>query len=196
MGQIAFSQDRWAPFSGPGHWNDPDMLVVGTVSLAQPMHYTHLTADEQYTHITMWSLLSAPMLIGCDLEKLDVFTLSLLTNDEVLAINQDALGSGAIKVSGPPFTVPAFGAAPTDNPGGNAMVYSKSLEDGTIAVGLFNVGPQEMTIPVQFADLKRSGRQRVRDLWRQKDLGDFQDRFSTTVPSHGAVLIKIGTPRR
>ncbi|MES2462131.1 MAG: putative Ig domain-containing protein, partial [Armatimonadota bacterium] len=98
MGQIAFAQDRWAPFSGPGHWNDPDMLVIGTVSLSQPMHYTHLTADEQFTHVTMWSLLSAPLLIGCDMEKLDAFTLSLLTNDEVLAVNQDALGRGAVKV--------------------------------------------------------------------------------------------------
>ena len=196
MGQIAFSQDRWAPFSGPGHWNDPDMLVLGTVSLAQPMHQTHLTADEQYTHITMWSLLSAPMLIGCDLEKLDPFTLSLLTNDEVLAIDQDALGKGAVKVSGPAFTVPPYGAPPQDNPGGNAMVYSKPLEDGTLAVGLFNVGPQEMTVTVGFADLKLTGRQRVRDLWRQKDLGDFQGSYSAAVPSHGTVLVKIGTPRR
>ena len=196
MGQIAFSQDRWQPFSGPGHWNDPDMLVLGTVSLGQRMHYTNLTPDEQYTHITMWSLLSAPMLIGCDMEKLDPFTLSLLTNDEVLAVNQDALGKGPIKVSGPAFTVPPYGAVPSDNPGGNAMVYSKTLEDGTLAVGLFNVGPQEMTVAVNFADLKRTGRQQVRDLWRQKDLGAFQGSYSTVVPSHGAVLVKIGTPRR
>jgi len=196
MGQIAFSQDRWSPYSGPGHWNDPDMLVVGTVSLAQPMHYTHLTADEQYTHISMWCLLSAPMLIGCDMEKLDAFTLSLLTNDEVLAIDQDALGSGAVKVSGPSFTVPAYRADPADNPGGNAMVYAKLLEDGTQAVGLFNVGPKDETVTVNFADLKIQGKQRVRDLWRQKDLGDFSDRYSAVVPSHGVVLVKVGAPRR
>lgn len=194
MGQIAFSQDRWAPFSGPGHWNDPDMLVIGTVSLSQPMHYTHLTADEQFTHVTMWSLLSAPLLIGCDMEKLDAFTLSLLTNDEVLAVNQDALGKGAVKVSGPEFKVPQYGVSPADNPGGNAMVYAKTLEDGTQAVGLFNVGPQEMTITVNFADLKLKGNQKVRDLWRQKDLGDFRDSFRTTVPSHGVVLVKVGKP--
>jgi alpha-galactosidase len=196
MGQIAFSQDRWAPFTGPGHWNDPDMLVLGTVSLSQPMHYTHLTPDEQYTHITMWSLLSAPMLIGCDMEKLDPFTLSLLTNDEVLAVNQDALARGIVKVSGPAFTVPANGAAPADNPGGNAMVYSKALEDGTVAVGLFNVGPQEMPVTVNFADLKRTGPQRVRDLWRQMDLGALSGSYTATVPSHGAVLVKVGTPHR
>ncbi len=196
MGQIAFSQDRWAPYSGPGHWNDTDMLVLGTVSLSQPMHYTHLTADEQYTHISMWSLLSAPMLIGCDMEKLDPFTLSLLTNDEVLAVNQDALGKGAVKVSGPAFKVPAYGAASGDNPGGNALVYSKPLEDGTLAVGLFNVGPQEMTVTASFADLKLTGRHKVRDLWRQKDVGVYSDNYSASVPSHGAVLVKIGTPRR
>ena len=196
MGQIAFSQDRWQSFSGPGHWNDTDMLVLGTVSLAQPMHYTHLTPDEQYTHISMWSLLSAPLLIGCDMEKLDPFTLSLLTNDEVLAVNQDALGKGAVKVSGPAFTIPAYGAAPADNPGGNALVYSKELEDGTLAVGLFNVGAQEMPVSVNFSDLKLSGRRKVRDLWRQKDVGDFSDSYSATVPSHGVVLVKIGTPRR
>ncbi len=195
MGQIAFSQDRWARFSGPGHWNDPDMLVLGTVSLAQPMHSTHLTPDEQYTHISMWSLLSAPMLIGCDMEKLDSFTLSLLTNDEVLAVDQDALGTGPIKVSGPAFTVPPYGAVPADNPGGNAMVYSKTLEDGTLAVGLFNVGPQETTVAVNFVDLKLTGRQPVRDLWRQKNLGVFQGSYRTVVPSHGAALVKIGTPR-
>ena len=196
MGQIAFSQDRWQPFSGPGHWNDTDMLVLGVVSLAQPMHYTHLTPDEQYTHITMWSLLSAPLLIGCDMEKLDPFTLSLLTNDAVLAVNQDALGKGAVKVSGPAFAVPGYNAPAADNPGGNAMVYSKSLEDGTLAVGLFNIGPAETTIAVNFADLKLSGRQKVRDLWRQKDVGSFRDSYSAVVPSHGVALVKIGTPRR
>ncbi|MBC8138145.1 MAG: putative Ig domain-containing protein [Fibrella sp.] len=196
MGKIAFSQDRWAPFTGPGHWNDPDMLVVGVVSLAQPMHYTHLTPDEQYTHISMWSLLSAPMLIGCDLGKLDPFTLSLLTNDEVLAVDQDALGKGAFKVSGPAFVPPKYGTPPADNPGGNELVYAKELEDGTYAVGLFNVGPTERNITVKFADLKKGARQPVRDLWRQKDMGNFRDSYSVAVPSHGVVLVKIGSPRR
>ncbi len=195
MGQIAFSQDRWQPFAGAGHWNDPDMLVLGTVSLAQPMHYTNLTPDEQFTHITMWSLLSAPMLIGCDMEKLDPFTMSLLTNDEVLAVNQDSLGKGLVKISGPAFTVPAYNTPPADNPGGNAMVYSKTLDDGTLAIGLFNVGPKPMDISVNFSDLGIKGPQKVRDLWRQKDLGQFKDSFSAPVNSHGTVLVKIGTPR-
>jgi alpha-galactosidase len=195
MAQIAFNQDRWQPFSGPGHWNDLDMLVVGTVSLAQPMHYTRLTPDEQYTHITMWSLMSSPLLIGCVMEKLDPFTLSLLTNDEVLAVNQDTLGKGVVKVSGPRFEVPPVNSPPIENPGGNAMVYSKQLDDGTMAIGFFNVGPTEMNISVNFADLKLTGPQKVRDLWRQKDLGNFRDSFSAPVASHGTMLIKIGTPK-
>ncbi len=81
----------------PGCWNDPDMLVVGWVGWGPALHPTHLTPNEQYTHISLWSLLSSPLLIGCDLTKLDEFTLNLLTNDEVLEVNQDPLG-----MPGPP----------------------------------------------------------------------------------------------
>jgi hypothetical protein len=82
-------------FARPGHWNDPDMLVVGWVGWGPALHHTALTPDEQYTHISLWSLLSAPLLIGCDLARLDPFTLNLLTNDEVLALDQDRLGRQA-----------------------------------------------------------------------------------------------------
>jgi alpha-galactosidase len=81
MSGIGFKQDEWARYAGPGHWNDPDMLVVGQVGWGPKLHPTKLTPDEQYTHISLWCLLSAPLLIGCDLERLDDFTLSLLTND-------------------------------------------------------------------------------------------------------------------
>ena len=83
----------------PGHWNDPDMLVVGKVGWGPNLHPTGLTPDEQYTHITLWCLLSAPLLIGCDMTQLDDFTLSLLTNDEVLAVDQDPLGKQATRIS-------------------------------------------------------------------------------------------------
>ncbi len=98
MSGIGFTQDRWAPHASPGHWNDPDMLVVGRVGWGNPKP-TRLSGDEQYTHISLWCLLSAPLLIGCDLEQLDEFTVSLLTNDEVLEINQDALGKQATAVA-------------------------------------------------------------------------------------------------
>jgi alpha-galactosidase len=207
MGEIGFSQDRWAPFAGPGHWNDPDMLVVGTVSLSQPMHRTHLTPDEQFTHISLWCLLDAPLLIGCDMERMDPFTQSLLSNDEVLDISQDALGKQAVRVAGPAFVPPAApgrgarggapatatapATAPADNPGGNGLVYAKPLEDGSLAVGLFNVGPKEEKVTAIWKDIGATGKRTVRDLWRQKDLGAFDAEFSATVPSHGVVLVKV-----
>ena len=72
-----FSQNKWVEFGGPGHWNDPDMLVVGMVGWGPKLHATGLTSDEQYTHITLWCLLASPMLIGCDMTQLDDFTLGL-----------------------------------------------------------------------------------------------------------------------
>ncbi len=94
MSGIGFRQDKAAPYAKPGNWNDPDMLIVGQVGWGN-LHPTRLTPDEQYTHISLWCLLSAPLLIGCDMEKFDDFTLNLLSNDEVLALDQDALGKEA-----------------------------------------------------------------------------------------------------
>jgi hypothetical protein len=176
------------------------------------------------------------------MDKLDAFTLNLLTNDEVLAVDQDALGKAAVRVSGPVFQpqAPAGGrGAPLppnnnlsfqeqiaisdalrkaiseadpdakrvleqypnytllsnlnmrNNPGGNGLVYEKPLEDGSIAVGLFNVGPRKEKVTAAWADLGLTGRRVVRDLWRQQDLGAFDKEFSMDVPAHGVVLVKI-----
>jgi alpha-galactosidase len=174
MNRKGFGEDKWTPFAGLGHWNDPDMLVVGYVGWGQP-HPTHLTPNEQYIHITLWSLLSAPLLLGCDLEKLDDFTLNLLTNDEVLAVNQDALGKQALCVVKE----------------GDLRVYAKELEDGSQAVGLFNLGEAAATVSVKWSDLKLSGNRSVRDLWRQKDLGKCSDEFHLSVAPHGTELVKL-----
>jgi len=179
MSGNGFNQTRWGKHARPGHWNDPDMLVVGWVGWGKP-HPTRLTPDEQYTHISLWCLLSAPLLLGCDLEKLDDFTLGLLTNDEVLAVDQDALGKQAARVVGDD-------KSPIN-------VYAKPLEDGTWAVGLFNRGPAETDVKVAWSALQLGGAQPVRDLWRQKDLGVASDGFSAKVPSHGVVLVKVGKP--
>ena len=90
---IGFAQEKWAPHTRPGHYNDADMLVVGYIGGWNPnnLHPTKLTPDEQYTHISLWCLITSPLLIGCDLDHVDDFTLSLLSNDEVLEINQDSL---------------------------------------------------------------------------------------------------------
>jgi alpha-galactosidase len=171
---IGFNQDKWAKFQRPGHYNDPDMLVVGQVGWGSP-HPTHLTADEQYSHISLWCLLGAPLLIGCDLEKLDDFTLGLLTNDEVLAIDQDPLCKQGTRV-----------ASEQD-----LDIYSKPLADGSLAVGLFNRGMDDAAITANWDNLKLSGKQRIRDLWSQKDLGIFDGKFQAEVPSHGVVLVRF-----
>jgi len=171
---IGFTRDRWAPYSGPGHWNDPDMLVVGVVGWGKP-HPTRLTPDEQYTHVSLWCLLAAPLLLGCDLEKLDEFTLSLLTNDEVIEVNQDPLGKQATRVAGEWCS----------------DVYAKPLEDGGWAVGLFNRGAKAMKVSLAWSDLKIAGRQRVRDLWRQKDIGTFEGVYEAEVAPHGVVMVKV-----
>ena len=171
---IGFAQDRWAPFQSPGHFNDPDMLVVGQVGWGNT-HPSRLTPDEQYTHISLWALLGAPLLIGCDLGALDDFTLGLLTNDEVLEVDQDPLCRQATLVA----------------KSGDAQVFAKQLEDGSWAVGLFNLGPESQTVTVSWSDLKLDGPHRVRDLWRQKDIGSFPEKFSAEVASHGAGLIRV-----
>ena len=172
---LGFSQAKWAPFVGPGHFADPDMLVLGLVGWGPKLHYTQLTVDEQYTHMSLWSLLSSPLLIGCDMAQLDDFTLSLLTNDEVIEVNQDPMGKMAM---------PVFEA-------NQMVVYQKALEDGSIAVGIFNRSDKAQDFKLTWKMLGVRGKQTVRDLWRQQDLGTFEKDFSTKVNSHGACLIKL-----
>ena len=178
MSGIGFKQDKAAPFSKPGNWNDPDMLIVGQVGWGKT-HPTRLTPDEQYTHISLWCLLASPLLIGCDMEKFDDFTLNLLSNDEVLAVDQDALGKGALCVINH----------------GDLRVYEKDLADGGRAVGFFNLGrtPAEISFN-EFALLNVTGKQVVRDLWRQKNVATVdaaKDSLLLTIPAHGVVLYKF-----
>jgi alpha-galactosidase len=173
--EIGFNQDAWVPFGGPGHWNDPDMLVVGWVGWGPQLHATHLSPAEQYSHISLWAMLSAPLLIGADLERLDAFTLNLLTNDEVLAIDQDALGVSARRVAT---------MGPID-------VYQKPLEDGTAALGFFNRGEEAHTFPVNLERLGLGGARVLRDVWRQQDIGTFTQQFDVTVEPHNVKLYKV-----
>ena len=178
MSEIGFKQDKAAPFAKPGNWNDPDMLIVGQVGWGKT-HPTRLTADEQYTHISLWCLLASPLLIGCDMEKFDDFTLNLLGNDEVLAVDQDELGKGALCVINH----------------GDLRVYEKDLADGSRAVGFFNLGakPAEMSFN-EFAPLGLKGKQTVRDLWRQKNIITIDAAKASlplTIPAHGVVFYKF-----
>ncbi|MDD5509095.1 MAG: family 43 glycosylhydrolase, partial [Bacteroidales bacterium] len=172
-----FSQTMQAPYAGPGHWNDPDMLVLGWVGWGPSLHKSRLTPDEQYTHMSLWCLLSAPLLLGCDLTRLDDFTLNLITNDEVLAIDQDALGQQA--------TLQIIEE--------EIQVWVKSLEDGSRAVGVFNLGDHSRKYDLDLKKLGLTENQAVRDLWRQKDLGTADGKFSCIVPSHGVVLVRLST---
>jgi alpha-galactosidase len=174
MAGIGFAQNGHEKYAGPGHWNDPDMLVVGMVGWGN-LHPTNLTPNEQYTHISLWCLLTSPLLIGCDMTKLDDFTLGLLTNDEVLEVNQDPLGKQAALLAR----------------NGSVEVWAKQMEDGSKAVGLFNRGRIEAPVTVKWSDLGIAGKQIVRDLWPQKDLGAFENEFTAKVARHGVVLIRV-----
>jgi alpha-galactosidase len=172
MSSHGFGQDKWARFAGPGHWNDPDMLEIATRERHQP----GLTPNEEYTHMTLWCLDSAPLLLGNDLSHMDAFTLNLLENSEVLAVSQDSLGKQGVCA----------------DRGDNWRVYAKPLEDGSTAVGLFNTGTNgAITVTAKWSVLKLKGKHLVRDLWRQKNLGEFDGQFSMPVAPHSAELVKI-----
>ena len=178
MSTIGFEgQERWAGFTGPGNWPDADMLVLGKVGWGRKMHWTELTPWEQYTHITLWSILASPMLLGCDMAMLDPFTLSLLCNNEVLDVNQDPLG-----IKGTVFAK-----------GEGHVVYVKPLEDGSVAVALFNLGDQERTMGFTPHKIGLYGEQTVRDLWRQQDVGKVtaKERWETTVQPHGCAFYRL-----
>jgi alpha-galactosidase len=174
MSGIGFNQNGHEKWAGPGHWNDPDMLILGKVGWGH-LHPTRLTPNEQYTHISLWCLLCSPLLIGADMSQLDPFTFNLLANDEVLAVNQDATGQQASRKAKK----------------GETEVWAKDMSDGSKAVGLFNRGEGATEVTVQWADLGLSGQRLVRDLWRQKDEGKFADSFTANVPRHGVCLVRI-----
>ncbi|MBQ9191216.1 MAG: alpha-galactosidase [Bacteroidaceae bacterium] len=163
-----------AKYSSVGHWNDPDMLVVGKVGWGDNLRETRLTPDEQYTHITLWTLLASNMLIGCDIAQMDEFTLNLLCNNEVNAVNQDILGQQADRISKE----------------GDIEVWSRPLADGTIALGIFNIGDKEQTVDMRTLIPAKEPLKTIRDLWRQKDLSTSE--LNCTIPAHGCRYLKVG----
>jgi alpha-galactosidase len=160
------------------------MLVVGRLGWGG-IRDNQLTRDEQVTHISMWAILAAPLLIGCDMTQLDDFTLRLLCNDEVLAVNQDPLGKQGQCIR----EVRRLGG------GGHVLqheaVYVRRLEGGDMAVGLFNRGLEAALIEVSRGELRVDGDAQVRDLWAREGLGTLGDGLALGVPSHGAQLVRI-----
>ena len=166
MDKIGFSQFAIASYIGPGHWNDPDMLEIGNGGMS---------TDEYRTHMSLWSLLAAPLLAGNDLRTMSEETKSILMNTEVIAIDQDPEAKPVKKISEQ----------------GPLVIAARPLKDATWAVGLFNRGDAVAKMSVAWSDLGLHGNLMVRDLWAHKDLGKVADQFTADVPSHGVVLITI-----
>ena len=145
MSNLGFRQYKYYHTHGPGYWNDPDMLVVGHISCDTPIHPTHLTPIEQITHISLWAILAAPLLIGCDLTRLDEFTFNLLTNTEVIEVDQDPLGQMGKRVI----------------KRGSIEVYKRLLWDGTYAVAVFNRSNTTRVFELKIQIGRASCRERV-----------------------------------
>jgi alpha-galactosidase len=165
MSQIGFSQAGLAKFAGPGHWNDPDMLEVGNGKMK---------TEEYRTHMSLWAMLAAPLLAGNDLTTMTPETIALLTNKEVIAIDQDKLGKQGdrVWVEGP------------------LEIWARDLAGGGKAVALFNRHPQPMPMQVTFGQVGFKGAVTVRDLWAAKDLGKI-DHYEAVVPGHGVVMLRV-----
>ena len=163
-----------ADAAGPGGWNDPDMLVVGPMR-SNGFTTSRLTPNEQYAHMSLWAIMAAPLFIGCDMERLDPLARSLLTNDEMLDINQDALGRAGRPVVRKP----------------DHDVWLRPLADGSWALAFFNRTWEEHELAADFAALGLPASCAVRDVWPQRDLGVFTGRFAASIPGHAALLYRL-----
>jgi alpha-galactosidase len=157
-----------ASYAGPGHWNDPDMLEVGNGGM---------TDTEYRSHFSLWSILAAPLIAGNDLRNMRPEIQNILTNKEVIAVDQDSLGREGERVG----------------KDGNLEVWAKQLKDGSRAVVLFNRGGTEEKITAAWDALGYPDHlaASVRDLWQHKDLGKFTGKFSSSVASHGVVMVSV-----
>ena len=155
------------------------MLPLGHLSVkfrsVGPDRQTRFTRSEQVTVLSLWSLLPSPLMLGANLPDNDAWTLSLLTNPEVLAVDQDSAGNAARRILHDDVS----------------EVWERTLSDGSIAVGLFNVDGLDGSVSVPLQDLGLSGRYTGRDLWLRKDLGVVPDTLTMSVPAHSAVLIRL-----
>ena len=169
---------KWQPVGGIGHWPDADMIPIGHIgikcTIAGRERQTRFSKSEQIMLMTLWALAPSPLMLGNNLPDTDEWTLSLLTNDEVLAVNQDVLGSPARRVTQTSGT----------------EIWVKELKDGSKAIGLFNRTAAVASVELDWNDSKLTGKQTLRDLWAHKDLGTFEAKYSVNVPAHGAVLIR------
>ncbi len=166
MAEIGFNQAGLAPYAGPGHWNDPDMLEVGNGGM---------TGDEYRTHMSLWALLAAPLLAGNDLSRMTPETLRILEDKDVIAIDQDPLGKQGTRLKQE----------------GLMETWSKPLSGGAVAVGLFNRTdtPQPMTLFLQTASIPATAK--VHDIWANADVASPNGIYAATVAAHGVVLLRL-----
>ncbi len=174
---IGFSNEKHWEYARPGAWNDPDYILIGWIGTNHGKDFKHttLTPNEQYAYMSMWSLMAAPLIFSGDMTRMDAFTLNVLCNAEVIAVDQDPLGKQAKPL----------------RQNSDELVLVKDLEDGSKALGLFNLSAQPLRISVARNELGIAGKQTVRDVWRQKDLGSFDKTFEAEVPRHGVVFVRV-----
>jgi alpha-galactosidase len=177
--QIGLSNARHFRYAKPGCWNDPDYLLIGwigdTAQLGSGFRRCTLTPDEQYAYMSLWCLMAAPLIHSGDMTKLDAFTLSVLCNAEIIEVDQDPLGRQAKIIA----------------QDAEKLILAKPMEDGSMAVGLFNLSPRRQTVAVKWSDLGIVGPQTVRDLWRQKALDAADETFAAPLERHGVQVIRL-----
>ena len=176
---VAIRNSDFREYSKPGEWNDPDYIQIGWIGNANKMGIPELSpmpADMQYAYMSLWSLMAAPLIYSGDMSKLDALTLNILCNPEIIEVNQDPNGE----------------AGKIINQSAECFLLVKNLSDGSKAIGLFNRGKSPAELTVKWADLQISDKQKVRDLWRQKDLGTYNEKYTTMVPAGGVVMVKTG----
>jgi alpha-galactosidase len=166
MTEIGFEQAGLSRFAGPGHWNDPDMLEVGNGGM---------NLEEYRTHMSLWALLAAPLLAGNDLSTMKPETIALLTNREVIAIDQDPLGKQADRVHAE----------------GTQEFWARPLADGSKAIGVFNRFDWPQTIEINFREFGFKGGVKARDIWAAKDLGTLPSHYRARIPGHGVLLLRV-----
>jgi len=167
MTKIGFAQDELAPFAGPGHWNDPDMLEIGNGGM---------TDDEYRTHMSLWAILAAPLLAGNDLLDMKPVILEILTNREVIAVNQDKAGKQGRRAS----------------KSGDQEVWTRPLADGGIAIGMFNRGSAAAQVGVKWAEIGlKATPKKARDLWAHGDVKMDGTEYTAIVPAHGVAMLRV-----
>jgi len=162
--------DKWWNYSGPGHWNDPDMLEVGNGGM---------TTDEYQAHFSLWCLIKSPLLIGCDVTKMSDDTKAILMNEEIIALSQDDLGVQGHKVW-----------STAEGP----EIWAGPLASGDLAVILFNRGNTTYNISIGFGahlGLNPQTSVAIRDLVTHTDLGTFTSSYSAIVNSHASQTLRL-----